>query len=48
MTTSACILLMIFVIIQSVYGVGILVFGIPVLLICGLGYLDVLGLLLPS
>jgi len=48
MTASAFILLMIFVLIQSIYGVGLLVFGVPVLLIYGLDYSAIVGLLLPS
>ena len=36
------------IIIQSVYGVGILVFGVPTLILYGFEYLDIIGLLLPS
>lgn len=36
------------VLIQSVYGVGLLVFGTPILLIWGLEFTTLLGLLLPS
>ena len=39
---------MVFVFVQSVYGAGILIFGVPVLIIYGLDYLDIVGLLLPS
>lgn len=34
--------------VQNVFGVGILVFGTPVLLSMGYGYLEVLGILCPS
>lgn len=34
--------------VQNVFGVGILVFGIPVLLSMGYGYFEVLGILCPS
>ena len=36
------------IIIQSVYGVGILIFGVPILILYGFEYLDIIGLLLPS
>ena len=36
------------IIIQSVYGVGILIFGVPILILYGFEYLDIVGLLLPS
>jgi uncharacterized protein len=42
------LLLSVFVVIQSVYGIGVLVFGVPTLLIYGLDYLSVVGVLLPS
>lgn len=42
------ILLAFCVLIQSIYGVGLLVFGTPILLIWGLEFTTVLGLLLPS
>ena len=42
------ILLAFCVLIQSIYGVGLLVFGTPILLIWGLDFTKVLGLLLPS
>ena len=41
-------LVMTFVVIQSVYGAGILIFGVPALILYGLDYLQILGLLLPS
>ncbi|MDA8881820.1 hypothetical protein N9I90_03795 [Alphaproteobacteria bacterium] len=34
--------------VQNVFGVGILVFGTPILLSMGYGYLEVLGILCPS
>lgn len=48
MIFSIFILLSIFVLIQSIYGVGLLIFGTPVLLMLGMEYDVVLGLLLPS
>ena len=39
---------MIFVVIQSIFGAGLLIFGVPVLLLYGLDYLDIVGMLLPS
>lgn len=36
------------IIIQSILGVGILIFGVPILIIYGFEYLDIVGLLLPS
>ena len=42
------LLLGVCVLIQSVYGVGLLLFGTPILLLSGLEYLTVLGALLPS
>jgi len=41
-------LLSLFVLVQSIYGVGLLVFGTPVLLLAGMPFDHVLGLLLPS
>ena len=40
--------MMVCVLIQSMYGVGLLIFGTPILLIWGLEFTTVLGLLLPS
>ena len=42
------IFMMVCVLIQSLYGVGLLIFGTPILLILGLEFTTVLGLLLPS
>ena len=36
------------IIIQSMLGAGILIFGVPILTIYGFEYLDIVGLLLPS
>ena len=36
------------IMIQSILGVGILIFGVPILTIYGSEYLDIVGLLLPS
>ena len=36
------------IMIQSILGVGILIFGVPILTIYGFEYLDIVGLLLPS
>ena len=36
------------IMIQSLLGAGILIFGVPILTICGFEYLDIIGLLLPS
>ena len=41
-------LLAICVAIQSIYGVGLLVFGTPILLLTGMDFYSVLGFLLPS
>jgi len=48
MTISALVVIMILVVIQSIYGAGLLIFGVPFLIIIGLDYLDIIGLLLPS
>ena len=48
MTSLVFLLLSVFVVIQSVYGIGILIFGVPTLLIYGLDYFSVIGLLIPS
>ena len=42
------LLLCLYVFVQSIYGVGLLVFGTPTLLLMGHGFGDTLGLLLPS
>jgi uncharacterized protein len=42
------IVIMIFVVIQSIYGAGLLIFGVPFLIIYGLDYFEIVGLLLPS
>ena len=42
------LLLCLFVFVQSIYGVGLLVFGTPTLLLMGHEFDDTLGLLLPS
>jgi uncharacterized protein len=34
-------------VIQSIFGVGVLLFGTPILLLLGYGFVDVLGVLLP-
>ena len=39
---------MLLIIIQSTLGAGILIFGVPILTICGFEYFDIVGLLLPS
>ena len=36
------------IITQSIIGAGILIFGVPILTIYGIEYLDIVGLLLPS
>jgi uncharacterized protein len=41
-------LVMLFVLIQSIYGAGILIFGVPVLMLYGLDYLEIIGILVPS
>lgn len=40
--------IMLFSVIQSIFGMGILVFGTPALLLLGYDFSSVLGLLLPS
>ena len=37
-----------FSIVQSIFGIGLLVFGTPTLLLMGYGYLEVLGILAPA
>lgn len=42
------LVIIVFAVIQSIFGMGILVFGTPTLLLMGYDFSDVLGLLLPS
>jgi hypothetical protein len=42
------LVIIVFAVIQSVFGMGILVFGTPTLILLGYDFSDVLGLLLPS
>ena len=48
MTALVILSMLLLIVIQSILGVGLLVFGVPILTICGLEYLEVVGLLLPS
>ena len=41
-------IVLIFSIVQSIFGVGLLLFGTPTLLLLGVGYEQVLWILLPS
>ena len=45
---TTLVLLAVCVVIQSIYGVGLLVFGTPILLLNGMDFFSVLGFLLPS
>ena len=48
MTTLVLLSVLLLIIIQSILGAGILIFGVPILTIYGFEYLDIVGLLLPS
>ena len=48
MTILILISLLALIIVQSILGAGILIFGVPLLIIYGLQYLEIIGLLLPS
>ena len=48
MTILVLISVLLLIIIQSTLGAGILIFGVPILIIYGFEYLDIVGLLLPS
>ena len=45
---TSLVLLAVCVVIQSIYGVGLLIFGTPILLLNGVDFFSVLGFLLPS
>lgn len=48
MTAVLCLVVIVFAVVQSVFGVGLLVFGTPTLLLLGLPFEAVLAYLLPS
>ena len=48
MTLILCLVVLVFAVVQSVFGVGLLVFGTPALLLLGLPFDAVLAYLLPS
>tara|TARA_B100000780_G_scaffold192040_1_gene135306 strand:- start:7793 stop:8506 length:714 start_codon:yes stop_codon:yes gene_type:complete len=48
MTILVLFSVLLLIIIQSILGAGILIFGVPILTIYGFEYLDIVGLLLPS
>ena len=48
MTILILISLLALIIVQSILGAGILIFGVPLLIIYGFQYLEIVGLLLPS
>ena len=48
MTILVLLSVLLLIIIQSILGAGILIFGVPILTIYGFEYLDIVGLLLPS
>ena len=48
MTILVLLSALLLIIIQSILGAGILIFGVPILTIYGFEYLDIVGLLLPS
>ena len=48
MTTLILFSVFLLIMIQSLLGAGILIFGVPILTICRFEYLDIIGLLLPS
>ena len=47
MTILVLLSVLLLIIIQSILGAGILIFGVPILTIYGFEYLDIVGLLLP-
>ena len=48
MTILVLLSVLLLIMIQSILGAGILIFGVPILTIYGFEYLDIVGLLLPS
>jgi hypothetical protein len=48
MTILVLFSVLLLIMIQTILGAGILIFGVPILTIYGFEYLDIIGLLLPS
>ena len=48
MTILVTLSVLVLIVIQSILGAGILIFGVPILTIYGFDYLSIVGLLLPS